>query len=224
MEHRRTGPQARLRHRTGAQIARRVHKAPSCTRPGRGIRASSCPLGAVDCWRADGQPTAQPCPVRRRAPAREVHDGRRPALRPGPRAWASPTSIVPAYEDVYYYLFRTPAAGQRRPFDSRPAGTQPPAPRVRPNSHRRRLCLAVAGERTRPAARRRALADRPLVPATTASTCRRATAHGLSAAARCPALGAPRTITHDPARPLDAQRPCPCRRRCARSSRPAGKR
>jgi uncharacterized protein (DUF2126 family) len=125
MEHRRAGPhQARLRHRAGAQAARRIRRRRlPAFRPGQVVPGEQLPRWALSIyWRADGQPMlAQPGAVRRRAPTRATPAPTRSASCSAGRQAGPGHRLHPAgYEDVFYYLWR-----ERKlpvnvdPFDSR---------------------------------------------------------------------------------------------------------
>ena len=121
------GPTKRgLRHRTGAQAARRIRpgRLPAF-RPGQVVpRRAVAALGAVDLL-ARRRPAGleEPRAVRRRTPARAATPARTPSASShalAGRLGLTDQFIQPGYEDVFYYLWR-----ERRlpvnvdPFDSR---------------------------------------------------------------------------------------------------------
>ena len=228
VEHRCAGPhEARLRHRTGAQAARRVRRrAASCTSArASGTRASNCRAGRC---RSAGAPTASRCwhdPRCSPTSAQPTHytseDARRftTVLAHAPRP-DRPATSQPGYEDVYYYLWRE----RRLPVNVDPFDSQ-----ARRRDGARRACAACSTQKldavvgyvlplqartpTTAARPARGWTDRPLVPARRPHVPDpRRLADGLSAAARFAALGQQGRLALPGRARSRSRRAAPCRR------------
>ena len=210
------------------KLRAQVRRTAACCTTARasGTRASSCRAGRSTCfWRKDGEPIwYAPRAVRRRARRLRRDRGagaRVPARRRASGSGSTAKYVFPAYEDVWYYLWRE----RKLPINVDPFDARLADPLERERLRKVFSAGARQGRRPRAAGRARparagALADRPVVPA------RRALlpdpgrlADGLPPAARFAALGRAPATCRGCTRPTRPSRSRRCRRTSACASR-----